>query len=407
MNLLSRLNPFSTKSADIIDTSEQLASMLGTWYESDAGITITSANALQISTVYQCVRVLAESIGMLPLFLMTDIGEGKAKAKKHPLYRLLKTAPNDYQTAQEYKELIIAHLCLRGNHYSYINKVNGKVLELLPLAPSAVMPKLRDDYTVEYQVTFKNGKVETLEQSDVLHFKLFSTDGLTGLSPISMGRNALGLLKATEAHGSSLFKNGANPFGGFKTDKNLTNEQFKGLKDQLSEHQGSGNGFKPLILEGGLEWIQVAITPEQAQFLETRKFQRSEVCGLFRVPPHMIGDLERATFSNIEHQGLEFVTSSLMPYLTRIENRANVSLLTPDEQVNYEFKFNVNALLRGDMKSRAEFYTKLLQNGALSPNEIRAKEDMNPREGGDIFLTPLNMAVNGQPIGDDTNANKE
>jgi HK97 family phage portal protein len=398
MSILSRLNPFSQKSVGPIDTSEKLASLLGAWYDTDSGVEVTTANALQISTVYQCVRVLSESIGMLPFFLMTDNGEGKDKAKNHPLYRLLKTAPNDYQTAQEWKELVIAHLCLLGNHYSYINKVNGKVVELLPLSPSAVMPKLRDDYTVEYQVSFKNGTVRTLEQSEILHFKLFSTDGLNGLSPISMGRNALGLLKATEAHGSSLFKNGANPFGGFKTDKNLTDKQFDDLKKQLAEHQGSGNGFKPLILEGGLEWVQVAITPENAQFLETRKFQRSEICGLFRVPPHMIGDLERATFSNIEHQGLEFVTSSLMPYLTRIENRANVSLLTADEQVNYEFKFNVNALLRGDMQSRAEFYTKQLQNGALSPNEIRAKEDMNPREGGDIYLTPLNMAVNGQPI---------
>jgi HK97 family phage portal protein len=407
MNLLSRLNPFSTKSAEIIDTPAKLAGMLGAWYDSDAGVTVTSANALQISTVYQCVRVLSESIGMLPLFLMADSGQGKDKAKTHPLYKILKTAPNDYQTAQEWKEMVIAHLCLLGNHYSYINRVNGKVLELLPLSPTAVLPKLRDDYTVEYQVTFKSGVTKTLEQSEILHFKLFSTDGVNGICPISMGRNALGLLKATEAHGSSLFKNGANPFGGFKTDKNLTEEQFKGLKDQLQEHQGSGNGFKPLILEGGLEWVQVAITPENAQFLETRKFQRSEIAGLFRVPPHMIGDLERATFSNIEHQGLEFVTGTLMPYLTKIESRINVSLLNPKDQANYEAKFNVNALLRGDMKARAEFYTKMLQNGAMSPNEIRAKEDMNPRDGGDIFLTPLNMAVNGQPIGENTDANKE
>ena len=175
---------------------------------------------------------------------------------------------------------------------------------------------------------------------------------------------------------------------------------------RFDEHQGSGNEFKPFILEGGLDWVQVSITPEDAQLLETRKFQRSEIAGLFRVPPHMIGDLEKATFSNIEQQGLEFVTNCLMPYLTRIENRIRSSLLNGNEWQTHFAKFNVNALLRGDMKSRAEFYTKMLQNGALSPNEIRLKEDMNPRDGGDIYLTPLNMAVNGQTIEATNNDNQ-
>lgn len=400
MSIFSRI--FSRKSVEIIDTSEKLASLLGSWYDTDAGESITSANALQITTVYSCIRVLAESIGMLPCSMMVETNKGKEKAINHPAHRLFNVSPNDYQTAQEWKELCVAHLMLRGNHYSYINRVNGEAVELLPLSPDAVLPSLTNDYQVEYTVTFKNGDVAVLNSADILHIKLFSIDGVCGLSPVSQARNALGLAKATEKHGSRLFKNGAKPFGVLKAAGNLTDEQFEGLKAQIDGYSGEG-AFKPLILEGGLDWTQVSISPEDSQFLETRKYQRSEIAGLFRVPPHMVGDLEKATFSNIEHQGLEFVRNSLMPVITRIESRVGLSIIKQSDQARYFLKFNVNALLRGDMKSRAEFYTKMLQNGAMSPNEIREKEDMNPREGGDIYLTPLNMAVNGKLIGEETN----
>ncbi|MGJ8680508.1 phage portal protein [Paraglaciecola sp.] len=394
MNIFNRV--FGKKEAVVIDSSEKLASFLGSWYDTSSGVSITPANALQLISVYQCVRVLAESVGMLPLSMMKEEGAIKEKAIDHNLHKLFTLAPNDYMTAQEWKELVIAHLCLRGNHYSFINRTRKGVSELLPLAPDSVTPKLNDSYQVEYKVKFKNGTVKTLDKSQVFHVKLFSIDGVNGLSPISQARHSLGLAKAAETHGASVFKNGAKPAGGYKTPGNLSDEQYNTLKTRMEDHQGSGNEFKPFILEGGLDWVQVSITPEDAQLLDTRKFQRSEIAGLFRVPPHKIGDLEKATFSNIEHQGLEFVTDSLMPYLTRIENRIRTSLLTGDDWKTYFAKFNVNALLRGDMKARAEFYTKLEQAGALSPNEIRAKEDMNPREGGDIYLTPMNMNVNGK-----------
>lgn len=396
---------FGNKSSEIV-TSKDLANLFGSWYDSDSGVQITPSNAMQITTVYQCVKVLAESIGMLPLSVFIEDGNSKNKDTKHPLHKLFKVAPNDYMTSQEWKELVVAHLCLRGNHYSYVNRVMGKVVEILPLSPDAVSPKLNDDYTVTYNVTFKNGVTKTALAEEILHIKTVSVDGLKGLSPIGQNVNALGLAKATEKHGSSLFKNGAKPFGGLKTNQNLKDDQYNRLMKRLENYQGADSGFKPLILEGGLEWVQVAITPEDAQYLETRKFQRSEICGMYRVPPHMVGDLERATFSNIENQGLEFVTHTLMPYLTRIENRVLFSLFNESEQQNRYVKFNVNALLRGDMKARAEFYTKMVQNGAMSPNEIREKEDMNPREGGDVFLTPLNMAVNGKPVEENEDANK-
>lgn len=387
-------NWLNRKSATVIDTPDKLAAYLGAGYATDSGISITASNAMQISTVFSCVRVLAESIGMLPLSLHTTSERSTQKVQGTPLSNMLRDGPNDFQTAQEYKELIISHLCLRGNHFSYKNKVAGRVVELLPLNPASVEPKLNSDWTITYKVTFPNGVVEVLPESEIFHIRLFTLDGLNGLSPIEMARNSLALSRATERHGSKLFMNAAQPVGGFKTEKNLQKDQIAALKEQLNDYTGEG-AYKNLILSGGLDWFQTTMTSDDAQFLETRKFQKNDICGLFRVPPHMIADLERATFSNIEHQGLDFVRSSLMPYLTRIESRINKSLVS---NKSHFAKFNANALLRGDMTARSSFYTQMIQNGAMSPNEIRALEDMNAREGGDIYLTPLNMAINGKPI---------
>ncbi len=392
MSFLDKL--FGRKNAEVIDSPEKLLALFSAFGMSASGVNITPANAMQIATVFACIRVLAESVGMLPFNLMIMSDKSRNKDTKNDLFWLMQRGPNDFMTAQEYKELITVHLGLRGNHYSYISKTSsGKILELLPLNPASVEPKLKDDWTVEYKVTFASGKVETLPESSILHIRLFTNDGLIGLSPIAFGRNSMGLAKATENHGSKLFANAARPSGGFKTEKSLTDPQFERLKAQFTEYQGD-NAMKNLILEGGLEWFQTTMSSEDAQFLETRKYQRSEICGLFRVPPHMVADLEKATFSNIEHQSLDFVQHTLMPYLTRIEQRFNKCLLSADK-TRY-FKFNANALLRGAMKDRAEFYGKLVNLGALSPNDVREFEDMNPRDGGDIYLTPSNMLIDGK-----------
>lgn len=393
MNFLSKL--FGQKSQEVYDTPEKLAKLFSSFGMSAAGVNITASNAMQIATVYACVRVLAESVGMLPLNLMLLNGEHRHKDRANDLHWLMQYGPNDFMTAQEYKELIMVHLGLRGNHYSWINRSSsGKVLELLPLAPHSVIPKLRDDWEVEYKVTFSGGEVRTLPSSEILHVRLHSLDGLNGLSPVAWGANSIGLAKATERHGSKLFSNSARPSGGYKTDKSLTDTQYDRLTEQLQEHTGE-NVLRNLILEGGLEWFQTTMSSEDAQFLETRKYQRSEICGMYRMQPHMIADLDKATFSNIEHQSLDFVMHTLMPYLTRIEQRLHKSLI-PRDKTRY-FKFNANALMRGAMKDRAEFYRQMVYLGAYSPNDIRRLEDENPRDGGDIYLTPSNMNINGKP----------
>ena len=391
----------------IIDSPDKLDELLRCGGESSSGVHVTPTAAARFAPVYSCVKVLAESVGQLPLHLFEEKAGIKNKAINHRLFPLLYRSPNTFQTSQEWREMVVSHLCFRGNHYSFVNRITAGVKELLPLNPDSVRPVQNDDYEVKYHVTFSNGTQDVLDSSQVLHIKLMSTDGVVGMSPIRQARESIGLGIATEKYGSVLFRNGARPAGILTSDGGLKKEQIELIREQWeATHGGTENAHKVAILQGGLKWMSVGLAAEDAQFLETRKYQRSEIAGLFRVPPHMVGDLEKATFSNIEHQGLEFVIHTLMPYLTRIEQRIETQLLTPAEQRRYFAKFNVRGLLRGDMKNRSDFYNKMVSMGALSPNEIRELEDMNPRDGGDIYLTPLNMAVNGEnPEADD--ANKE
>lgn len=380
-----------------IVTTEDLARVLRGRSNSAAGVNVTVDRALQLATVFACVRVLAESVGQLPLQLFKQADAGKAPAKDHPLHPLLTIAPNGFQTAQEFKEWVVACLSLDGNAYAFINRVRGVVQEITPFARGAVTPKL-DKQTLEvtYEVAQADGSTKTFAAAEVLHIPLFQLDGVCGASPIRYAREAIGLAIATEQHGATLFSQGATPGGVLTSPRKLDDEVYLRIRNSWEErHQGSDNAHKVAILEDGLTWSQMSMPLADAQFLENRKYQRSEISGLFRVPPHLIGDLERATFSNIEHQGLDFVVHALMPYLTRIEARIKMQLLTPAEQKTYFAKFNVSGLLRGDMAARATFYTQLLQNGSLSPNEIRELEDRNPRDGGDIFLTPANLVIGG------------
>ncbi len=374
-----------------ITTSAQLAEALSVGYQSSAGVAVTPAEAARFAPVYSCIKVLAESVGMLPFHLFEQVGTSREKARNHRLFSLLNTAPNDYMTSQEWRETMVAHLCLRGNHYSWINRVRGQVRELLPLNPDSVRAKTNTDWTVSYEVTFPDGRQEILPAADIFHVRLMSTDGITGMSPIAQARDSIGLGIAAQRFGSRLFKNGTRPSGILSTEAKLNQEQMELMSASWKEANSGEEELRTAILGGGLKWTAISISPEDAQFLETRKYQRSEVAGLFRVPAHMINDMEKATFSNIEHQDIAFVVHTLTPWLTRIEQRVSVSLLTVEERKKYFSKFNVNALLRGDMKSRSEYMWKRFQMGSLSPNDIREFEDENPIDNGDTYWVPANM----------------
>lgn len=387
-------------------TSEQLARMLAGSTESATGVYISPESAAKFGAVFACVRVRAESVGQLPLHLYERRDRSKQKAEDHPLYTLLHDAPNETTTAQEFWEWVSASLDLRGNAYVFINRLpNGTVFELLPLDARWVSPKRDVKRDIYYEVRLPSaggetpsGEVIKYTRDQILHIKLMSLDGgLTGASVIEHARETIGLGVALERHGGKFFKNGGSPGGLLKTEQVLSDEGYKRIKETWeTAHAGLDNAHRVAILEAGLSWQSVGIPLKDAQFLEGRKFQRSEIAGLFRVPPHLIGDLERATFSNIEQQGLDFVIHGLMPTLTRIEQRLKLQLVKKEERRRFFMKFNAAGLARGDMAARAAYYTAQLQNGALSPNEIRELEDLNPREGGDIYLTPMNMLIDGE-----------
>ncbi|MBT0338921.1 phage portal protein [Morganella morganii] len=375
-------------------SSSELSEMIGLTYDTYSGRRVSPQLAMQLTAVFSCVRVLAESVGMLPCSLYEQLDRGNRRAVRERLNKLLSTKPNNYMTPQEFWELLIACLCLRGNFYAYKVKALGEVVELLPLEPSSVTPKLNSKWEPEYQVTFPDGKRDTLTQDDIWHVRIFTLDGLTGLSPIAYAKQAVGLGLATEEHGSRLFGNGAVTSGVLQTDQYLKDDAYERLKtDFENRHQGLANAHKPMILEMGLKWQQISMTSEDAQFLETRKFQLEEICRIFRVPLHMIQNTDRATFSNIENLGIGFINYSLVPYLTRIEQRINVGLVKPSKQGVFYAKFNTGALLRGDMKSRFDAYATGINWGIYSPNECRELEELNPRDGGDIWLTPMNMTT--------------
>lgn len=378
----------------VIDTPEKLAQALGAGYESNAGQRVTTTSAMQQLVVFNCVRVLAESMGMLPCRLLKQTGRVRLPATSHRLYPLITMAPNGYMTAQEFWEMLVACLCLRGNFYAYKVMALGNVVELLPLNPDIVTPKLKDDWSVEYKVNFKSGE-KTLTQNEIWHVRLFTLDGLNGLNPIAYARQALGLGQAMDAHAAKLFTNGAVTSGVLRTEQQLTDEAFSRLKTEFQgEHMGVANAYKPMILEMGLDWKPISLNAQDTQFIESKKLTEAQICGLFRVPPHLVASMEKMTLNNIEHMGMSFVNYSLVPIMTRIEHRIQVGLLNEKDRLTHYAKFNAGALMRGDLKGRYESYGKGIQWGILSPNDCRELEDENPREGGDIYLTPMNMTTN-------------
>ncbi|KDF60136.1 HK97 family phage portal protein [Enterobacter roggenkampii CHS 79] len=382
------------KSSQPVTTSAELAQEIGLTYDTYTGKRVNSQRAMRLTAVFGCVRVLAESIGMLPCSLYQTTATGKKKATGERLHKLLSLQPNGYMTPQEFWELVILCLCLRGNFYAYKVKALGEVVELLPIDPGCVAPKLNSNWEPIYQVTFPDGTTDVLSQDDIWHVRIMTLDGLVGLNPIAYAREAISLGLATEEHGARLFGNGAVTSGVLRTDSELSDAAYARLKADFEEkHQGLGNAHRPMILEMGLDWKSMALNAEDSQFLETRKFQLEEICRLFRVPMHMVQNTDRATFSNIENLGIGFINYALVPYFTRIEQRINIGLVRKSKQGTFYAKFNAGALLRGDMKSRFDSYATAINWGIYSPNDCRELEDLNPRDGGEVYLTPMNMTT--------------
>ena len=359
------------------------------WYRPVSGSRnyVSQDSAMRISAVWACVRVIAETIGSLPLSVYRRNRDGRELDRSHALYYLLHNSPNPDMTAFEFWELAAKCLCLSGNFYAQIfTNQRGDVTQLRPLSPSS-MRVFRDPETgvLVYQYN-----AEMFTSSDILHIPGLGYDGerdLTGYSPVSYMAQALGMTQDAEGYGANFFKNNATPPAYMTVPQALSNEARGNLQSWLMDNYGGvKNAGKIGVLEQGAEIKTVAINHRDMQFLELRQYQKADICSIFRVPPHMIQDLTRSTNNNIEHQGIDFATHTIRPWLTRIEKRINLQLFGPREAAAYYAEFNMDALLRGDSASRANYYSAMRNIGALNANEIRSKENMNPYAGGELYL---------------------
>ncbi|MBZ2134819.1 phage portal protein [Streptococcus gordonii] len=367
-----------------------------------SGKTVNERTALQTTAVYACVRILSETIASLPLHVYQYTEGGKAKDTEHVLYTLLHDEPNPDMTSFVFRETLMSHLLIWGNAYAQILRDrSGQVIGLYPLLPDQMSVHRSEKGKLYYvynryeedNPNFQEKGSIVLSQEEVLHIPGLGFDGLIGYSPIALAKNAVGMTLACEEYGASFFGNGANP-GGVLEHPGILKDPGKVRDSWNAVYQGTRNAHKVAVLEEGMSYKQIGIPPEEAQFLETRKFQINEIARLFRIPPHMVGDLEKSSFSNIEQQSLEFVKYTLDPWVVRFEQALKKSLLLPEEKKTHFIKFNVDGLLRGDYQSRMNGYAIGRQNGWLSTNDIRELEELNPispEEGGDLYLINGNM----------------
>jgi len=386
---------------------------------SSAGKNVNERSAMQMTAVYSCVRILSEAVASLPLHFYRYKDDGsKEKAIDSNLYRLLHDEPNPEMSSFIFRETLMTHLLLWGNAYAQIiRNGKGEIIALYPLMPNKMVVDRDVNGVIYYQYnkSQEEGKPKDagyvyLRKEDVLHIPGLGFDGLVGYSPIAMAKNAIGLAIAAEEFGSKMFANGATPSGVLEHPGTIKDP--KRLRETWNAtFGGSGNSGKVAVLEEGMKYTPISITPEQAQFLETRKFQIDEIARIFRVPPHMVGDLDKSSFSNIEQQSLEFVKYTLDPWLIRWEQAMNRALLNEKEKGTYFFKFNCEGLLRGDYQSRMQGYATARQNGWMSANDIRELEDLDKipaEEGGDSYLVngsmmPISKAGKQYESGDEKN----
>lgn len=370
---------------------------------SESGENVTEKAAMEISAVYACVRILSEAIASLPLGLYIDNDTGtKVKATDQPLYRLVHDEPNPEMTSFSFRETLMIHLLLWGNAYAQIIKTGkGEVQALYPLMPDRMKVDRDERGNLYYEYQKQDGDAPTIKQSvirfkpeQILHIPGLGFDGLVGYSPIAMAKNTIGLTKSCEKYGSKFFENGAYP-GGVLEHPGTLEDPDKVRESWNKAFGGANNAGKVAVLEEGMKYQPISFSPEQSQLSSTRAYQLDEIARIFRIPPHMLGDLTKSSYASIEQQSLEFVKYTLDPWLVRWEQAMNRRLLREEEKGKYYFKFNVDGLLRGDYNSRMSGYAIGRQNGWLSANDIRRLEDMDlipEDEGGDLYLVNGNMA---------------
>lgn len=366
-----------------ISTSHQLLEYLRSVQGamSEAGEAVNTITAMEDPTVFACVKVLSESVAQLPLNVMRKTSQGSEIVFNSDAYQILKRRPNGWMTPRQFRRLLVARTAAEGNFIAIKNKVRGRVFELLPVSNNRVTVEQDDRYEVTYKVETNTG-TRIYPKEDIFHYYSLSLDGISGLNPIELHKTHIGLSLALDKFGARLFKNGAHPRVILSTENVLKEEEMKRIIKSFQEQTGGEKSHSTQLMDGGFKASRITLTAEEAQFNETRKLMRSILAAIWRVPPHMIGDLEKATFSNIENLARQFVDYALMPWLVDLEEVYSYQLLTERERdLGYFLRHNVNGLLRGDAAARAAYYKSALgslqQPGWMSPNEIRGLEDMD------------------------------
>ena len=398
---------FGRANENITLTGTKLLEIIGGGNDTDSGISVSESNSINFSAVYCATRVISESIAFLPLQIFRKTEKGRELLTMHSLYFKLHDQPNNFQTAFTFRETMATRQCLNGNAYAFISRDgSGNILEIIPFGlETKVEPKFDSKRSKIFYII--NGK-DILEQSNILHIPALSTDGIEGKSPVAIARESIGLGMSMQKFGARFFGKGANPDFILEHPGKLSEQAISNIKNSwATDAAGISNTHKPRVIEEGMKVTKLSISPEESQFLDSRRFQITEIARWFRLPPHMIGDLSNATFSNIEQQDIGFVKYSLSPWLKRWEQELNRKLLTEAEKKNTFIEFNLDGLLRGDTITRSNFYSQMIAARVLSPNEVRRKENMNDYDGGDKFENPntssqssniSNQKSNGQII---------
>jgi HK97 family phage portal protein len=404
--LLSFLDPRA------VNDSPTMPNPLDPWWytnnpgrRASSGMNVTPELALTVSTVYACVGLLAETLAMLPLDVCLHHQEDDFNEPtiNHPLWDVLHNQPNSWQTSYEWREMLVGHVALRGNSYNRIVPgETGAIDQLIPLNPDRMRPEQLPNKRLRYNYTDEHGKRIVYTQDEIFHVRGRVLNGVAGVGVIESARHAIGLSAAQETAGGKVFENGGVFLYALETEKRLGHEGRENVrKNWRGIHAGARNANNPPVLEDGLKIHELGLQLRDSQWIEGRKFQAEDICRFFRVPPHMVGILDRATLNNIEQLSMEFVQYCLLAWATRIETAGERDLLTEPDK--YCIRFNFNSLLRGDRGARFNSYHTGLSDGFLTVNEARRLEGMRPIEGGDVLRTPLNMrAVNDQqaPAGD-------
>lgn len=375
---------------------------------SSSGKVVTADKAMQLSAVWACVRLLSESISTLPIKIYKSESDGsRSLAKDHPIYRLLCKQPNVEMTPSRFMLMVVASLCLRGNSFIEKKYIGSKLVALEPLLPQNMTVK-RSEQTgmLEYKYTDPLGqKIRTIPTNKIMHIRGFGMDGICGMIPVKIGRDVIGAALSVEESAAKIFENGLQSSGFLSSEQSLNDEQRERIRSYLLSFVGSKNAGKMMVLEGGMKYNNVTMNPEAAQMLESRTFSIEEICRWFRVPPFMVGHMDKQSSwaSSVEGMNMQFLTNTLRPLLVNIEQEISRCLLNGDD--DYYAEFSVEGLLRADSAGRSAYYTTALQNGWMSRNDVRRLENLPPIEGGDIYTVQLNLTPLDQ-LGKEASSNE-